>query len=569
MHKGGVVGSVIRLIFLIMVVVLVFLIFFVPIWDSYASNDCVIYQSEVISNLKSTIELVKKKGGTAERGFDVAQCVKCMWYEKYSGTLMVNYAIKTSLIGHVESMIVPYNVSARFVNLGCNCDKCDDCANINENRLYHFLINETSVKCTDCPDSTDPCGGATLYEDCNNYKDCYWDHECQEDDTDYSMDAIGNWIDLGGTSWSGFKCVKGYGTSCSSEGECSIYDRSDIEIHLGCQGTRASYEKTCCLPLICEEYIGNNNNCKNNKNFPASSLSCDSDEACNNVCGNTACGYVYDMDTPPNEYFRCYFLPGEPCKYGWQCGSSDKAITFSSSCNPIVNHNICKITAGCSWCGCVRCTETVHGTTHCSCVPSLVSEVACNAIEDTSREWFYWRGCEGEIIDVRIPTTCLGKCCINSGHSCRVGDRDFCDVKYCCSPADIIKNEKCCMDVGRTCSYDWQCCSGFCSSSNCNVDNTPPVYGYNDDDHPATVALGTLVNASVEWSDNGYLKTGIFKHNESGVWASQEISFTDNPEWFNMTILIGHVKGKVCWRQEALDMSDNSMETSLHCFDVT
>ena len=125
MQKGGIVGSTVRLIFLIMVVVLTFLFVFDPVWNAYASNDCIIYQSEVISNLKSTIELVKKESGTASRGFDVAQCVECIWYNKHEGTLMVKYNVKTSLLSRVESDFVPYNVSTQFVNLGCNCNDCN------------------------------------------------------------------------------------------------------------------------------------------------------------------------------------------------------------------------------------------------------------------------------------------------------------------------------------------------------------------------------------------------------------------------------------------------------------
>ena len=583
MRKGWAVGAVVRLIFIVLVVVLSFLLVFDPIWEAYGSNNCIIYQSEVISNLKSSIETAKETHGIISRGFDVAQCVECMWYNKHDGTLMVKYAVKSGLISPVSHQIVPYNISTQFVNLGCNCNDCNDpsgCSNINEKKLYHFFVNETSVECTNCDDSTNPCGAATVYSSCVSNNDCYRGYLCQSTDSSwdgskcYSMDTIGNWIKFtDGKHWSSWACVKDYGTGCSNETECSIYSGNNINIHLGCQKTSLSSEKTCCLPLICKSYAGNNGNC--NDESPSSSLSCNSNEDCNKVCGNTACGYVYDFDNPFfNEYFNCFLLPGESCKYAWQCGSSNRAIKSATQC-AIPYKNNCEKTAGCEWCGCMRCTEWREGVEHCSCDPSFVRKTDCDAQPDTMYRWYNWVGCEGDLTAIGIPTTCSsGKCCINSGHSCRVADRDFCDKKYCCSSNDIIQDDKCCIPNGKTCGENWQCCSGVCSSGKCIVDVIPPTYDSDTDDHPTPVHAKTLVNVSVHWSDNGFLKTGIFKHNESGVWNSDEHPFTRNPEWFDVSIMIGYVKGKVCWYQEALDMYNNlndamGKEENMHCFVVT
>jgi hypothetical protein len=578
MRKGWVVGAVVRLIFIVLVVVLSFVFIFDPIWEAHGYNECIIYQSEVISNLKSSIETVKKTGGTISRGFDVAQCVECIWYNRHDGTLMVNYAVKSSLISPIYHQIVPYNVSAQFINLGCNCNDCNDpsgCSNINETKLYHFFVNETSVECTNCDDSTNPCGAATVYSPCGIDQDCYKGYVCSQDKDPltggkcYSMDTIGNWIEFAdGSHWTYKNCTKDYGMSCSSEKECSIYSGNNIEIHLGCQNTRLSSDKTCCLPLICKSYSGNNGNC--NDDSPSSSLSCNSTEDCNKVCGNTACGYVYDQNALGfDEYFNCFFLPGEECKYDWQCGSSNKAIRSSTQCSKWDNVE-CPKHAGCNWCGCVRCTQTREGVEHCFCDPSFVKKSDCDTQSNTMYVWYYWGGCEGELTDIGIPTTCSsGKCCINSGHSCRIADEDFCDKKYCCSSDDIIKDEKCCIPEGINCIDNLQCCSGVCSGGICIADNVPPTYDFYSDDAPDTVTPKTLIKVSALWSDNGLLKTGIFKHNESGIWNSDEYPFTTNPEWFDVSIMIGYVKGNVCWKQEAKDMNDTLNDTMpLNCTKV-
>jgi len=593
MRKGWAVGAVVRLIFIVLVVVLSFLLVFDPIWEAYGSNNCIIYQSEVISNLKSSIETAKETHGIISRGFDVAQCVECMWYNKHDGTLMVKYAVKSGLISPVSHQIVPYNISTQFVNLGCNCNDCNDpsgCSNINEKKLYHFFVNETSVECTNCDDSTNPCGAATVYSSCVSNNDCYRGYLCQSTDSSwdgskcYSMDTIGNWIEFtDGQHWSNPACVKDYGTGCSNETECSIYSGNNINIHLGCQKTSLSSEKSCCLPLICNLYSGNNGNCDISNERPATSILCNLDEDCNKVCGDTTCGYVYDKNF--NEYKSCYLLSGEECKYTWQCGSSNKPIKSTKKCDSNWDFIEClSHPADCRWCGCERCEieyfktsnfSTSRGLINCTCEFALNKE-QCDAKSESATTWYRWVGCEGKITSIGIPTDCdSGKCCINSGHSCRVADKDFCDKKYCCSSDDEIQDEKCCIPNGKTCSENWQCCSGFCSLIGvCDDDIIPPIYSNDMDDHPATVTTKTLVNVSVLWSDNGFLKTGIFKHNESGVWNSDEYPFTRNPEWFDVSIMIGYVKGKVCWYQEALDMYDNLNDTmekeeNMHCFDVT
>ena len=573
MNKGTIAGSVIRLIFLVSVVVLSFLLIFNPIWESYGSNDCVIYQSEVISVLRSSIETAKKTHKTISRGFDLAQCVDCIWYNKRDGQLMVKYAFKTSLIGHIDTMIVPYNVSSQFVNFGCYCDDCDDCANINENKLYQLMVNETSVVCTNCPDSTVPCGAAIVYSNCTSNDDCYKGYVCQDKETltdgkCYSMDTIGNWIEFtDGEHWTGKNCTKDYGTVCSSEKECSIYSGNGIEMHLACQENRLSSEKSCCLPLICEEYDGDKN-CKNER--PSSSVLCNSDEDCNKICGNTACGYVYDSKTDINEYNSCYFLPGESCKYDWQCGSDKKAIKFDPQCDPTLSKDNCESRASCSWCGCERCEESIQGVTHCYCEPSI-EKLQCDEFKDTFRLWYRWVGCEAKVSEISKPTKCSSdKCCINSGYSCKVADRDFCDIKYCCS-GDIIKDGKCCTPDGTACSQNWQCCSGVCSGGFCIEDTVSPIYSSLTAQYPLDVITrGALINVSVLWSDNGFLKTGIFKHNESGVWDSEEYSFSRNPEYFDASMFIGYVKGTVCWKQEAVDMYGKLNDTMpLQCFSVS
>lgn len=155
-----------------------------------AQRECISTQSGEISDLKFKLEEVTKRGGAITYSFDVLNCAKCVWYNEEDEHLVVVYSVRRGFLTPEELMVKTYNISTHFVDIGCNCDSCDEgkddvyCANLRsgENSPYSFEVKKNRVTCVDCPPTSKPCTPCSDYTDdgkdeCEKWG-CYWCEEC-------------------------------------------------------------------------------------------------------------------------------------------------------------------------------------------------------------------------------------------------------------------------------------------------------------------------------------------------------------------------------------------------------
>jgi hypothetical protein len=159
--KGSVESFVNLLIYVLLFVTAIFALVLVANGTPIAQNQCIIAQSGIINDLRMKIREAGERGITIPYSFDVLDCVKCMWYDPGSENLIVMYSVRKSFLSHEEFMRTPYSLSANLVNIGCNCDSCDQndgsnpptyCANLRNDKKtpYEFDINETHITCLNC-----------------------------------------------------------------------------------------------------------------------------------------------------------------------------------------------------------------------------------------------------------------------------------------------------------------------------------------------------------------------------------------------------------------------------------
>jgi hypothetical protein len=101
-----------------------------------------------------------------------------------------------------------------------------------------------------------------------------------------------------------------------------------------------------------------------------------------------------------------------------------------------------------------------------------------------------------------------------------------------------------------------------------------PTYSNDTDDSQGEVVEGTLVNASVYWSDETNLDIGSLTHNQTltGNWTTEYYAFTSKNQLYNKTFdTSGYGGTTICWYQTANDTNGNlnwSMSYDEHCFTV-
>ncbi len=155
-----------------------------------AQHDCIAAQWGIVDNLRIKIGEASGKGVTIPHTFHVLDCVKCIWYNEDDEQLKVVFSVRRGYLSPEESMVKTYNISAQFVNIGCNCNDCDDkdddtyCANLRsgEDSPYQFEIKKDRVTCVDCQPSSKPCTPCSDYTDDGKSEcekcGCYWCEEC-------------------------------------------------------------------------------------------------------------------------------------------------------------------------------------------------------------------------------------------------------------------------------------------------------------------------------------------------------------------------------------------------------
>lgn len=150
-------------------------------------HQCIAIQSAYITDLRYALEEADKKNIISPDfipfSFKVLDCVKCIWYDTNDEQLVVVYSVRKGFLKSEDLMEVPYNLSTRFLGIGCDCDRlkekgCKDesgdvyCANIRNDEYspYSFEVDKYHVKCVNCPDTSKPCMGISSYA-CQNAHD--------------------------------------------------------------------------------------------------------------------------------------------------------------------------------------------------------------------------------------------------------------------------------------------------------------------------------------------------------------------------------------------------------------
>jgi len=132
-------------------------------------NLCISATSGSVSDLRSKITTAREENRNVPYSFEILDCVKCMWYDSFNEEMVVIYSLRSGFLSPEELMERRYPISANFDGVGCNCSSCEEnngadpaiyCANIRKDDYspYQFEIDRTTVKCLNCPGSTNLCG---------------------------------------------------------------------------------------------------------------------------------------------------------------------------------------------------------------------------------------------------------------------------------------------------------------------------------------------------------------------------------------------------------------------------
>lgn len=310
MNKGVSTDKIIGLIALLIIIISVYLSS--DFWiHGYVYNNCVLSQQPEINSLIRDITIIDQKGGYKYNLFVVANCVDCIWYDTSTSELKIKYSYKQHLISPIKSEVVPYPISAQFIDFGCNCEDCDEptgCANINEVKKYSFKVEKINnivhvfyPEALTNPDehkSSQPCESCTIF-----YKDeseclangCYYcevDYDrCRGEKYTSNPDAC-----VQNKDGCGYHCLKDEcGAKCSINPDCypkvcnpdscecvdcSTYDDDENECaEKGCYYCKVDYNG--CLG---NKYVSNPDVCLPDK------------ESCGYHCIRGECGAVCGTD---------------------------------------------------------------------------------------------------------------------------------------------------------------------------------------------------------------------------------------------------------------------------------
>lgn len=161
--KGGV-ETIFTILFIIIASISAFFVIRSGIFPSQVKSYCISEQFKMLGYLDEPngtglVQRLKlRKGNEPNVSFIVGRCIDCIWYDP------TNSQLKIKVEDEKDPRI--WNVSVPYMEVGYDCGKCNDCANLKKDTTYIFWVNSTLVNCTGvinedgsigpCPKSSNP-----------------------------------------------------------------------------------------------------------------------------------------------------------------------------------------------------------------------------------------------------------------------------------------------------------------------------------------------------------------------------------------------------------------------------